>query len=130
MADTGKNASFSFDGTVYDQDDCLSGWNMNKSVNEVMYQCGGYDKAAAGTKAATFSISLALAATDTAKLQALAEGAMGAFEAHPAGDTATYMEITSTDALITQANVSAPVNGIISIDLQIRLNDWTLAAAT
>ena len=130
MADTGKNAAFTFNSVVYDADDCVQSWTLNDSINEVVYQCGGYDKGAAGTRSATFSTSLALSQTDTTKHQALYPGATGAFEAHPAGDTATYIEITSTSALITSANTSAPVNGIITIDLTIRLNDITLATAT
>lgn len=130
MPDTGKLGSFSFDGTVYDEDDCLSGWTLNDAINEVVYQCGGYDRAAAGTRTATFSISLGLAQDDTTKLTALYPGATGAFEAHPAGDTATYLEITATDSLITVANKSAPINGIITLDLTIRLQDITLGTAT
>ncbi len=127
---TGKNASFSFGGTVYDADDCVSNWTLNDAINEVIYQCGGYDKGAAGTRSATFSVTLALAAADTTKVGALVPGGTGAFEAHPAGDTATYQEITATEALVTQATRSAPQNGVITMDLSIRLNDITLGTAT
>lgn len=130
MADTGKNASFSFGGTVYDEEDCVSGWALNHAINEVIYQCGGFDKGAAGTETATFSVSLSLAKDDDAKVSALAPGTIDTFEAHPAGDTAANIEITSTEALVTQANQSAPANDVISLDLQIRLNDITTGAAT
>jgi hypothetical protein len=130
MADTGVNASFKFGATTYDSDDCLSGWNLNDAIQEIVYQCGGVERAAAGPRVATFSISMGLDATDTAKVIALYPGAEGAFEAHPAGDTATYIEITATDGLITQANKSAPQNGIITLDLTIRLQDITIGTAT
>lgn len=130
MADTGVKASFSFNGQVYDEDDCVSGWNLNDSINEVVYQCGGMDKGAAGTRSADFSVSLGLSATDVDKVQALAPGQKAAFEAHPAGDSAGYIEVTATEALIRQANKSAPTNGIITMDVQIRLNDITLGTAT
>ena len=130
MPATGKLASFSFAATVYDEDDCVSGWSLNDSINEIIYVCGGQDQAAAGTRSTMFNVSLGLAATDTAKVIALYPGATGAFEAHPAGDTDTYIEVTATDALITVANKSAPSNGIITLDLTIRLNDVTLGAAT
>lgn len=130
MPDTGKLASFSFGGTVYDEDDCVGGWSLNDAINEIIYQCGGQDTAAAGTRSTTFSASLGLEATDHAKITALAPGTSGAFEGHPAGDTATYIEVLATDSLVTVANQSAPANGIISLDVTIRLNDITTQAAS
>ena len=127
---TGKLASFSFNSTVYDEDDCVMGWSLNDSINEIIYQCGSQDQAAAGTRSSVFNVSLGLEATDTAKLAALYPGPTGAFEGHPAGDTPTYMEVTATDSLITVANKSAPSNGIITLDLTIRLQDITLGTAT
>lgn len=130
MADTGLLASFKFDNEVYDEDDCLSGWSLADQIQEVIYQCGGMEKGAAGPRSAVFNVALGLAADDTAKVSALYPGATGAFEAHPAGDTPSYIEVTATDALVRVANKSAPANGIITLDLQIRLNDITLGTAT
>lgn len=130
MPDTGRYASFKFGSEVYDEDDCISGWQLNDAINEVIYSCGGQDQAAAGNRTTTFSVSLGLAATDTAKVNALYPGAKAAFEAHPAGDQPGYMEVIASEALITTANKSAPNNGIITLDLTIRLNDVTLAVAT
>lgn len=130
MADTGKNASFKLGSTTYGTSDCLQSWAINDAINEVVYQCQGYDKAAAGSRSVTFAVSLALSVTDTTKVSALAPGTTGAFEAHPGGDTDSYIEIISTSALVTQRNLSAPVNGIITADVQIRLNDVTFQAAS
>lgn len=130
MADTGLSASFSFGGTVYDEDDCVQSWQLNKAINKVIYQCSQMDKAAVGTKVITFAVSLALAATDTAKLAALVEGAKDTFEAHPAGDTATYIEVVAAEAVIEQANMGTGPNNIILLDLVFHLNDITTGAAT
>lgn len=131
MATSGKLASFKVGSTVYDSDDCVSGWAINDMVNEIVHQCGGYDQAVGGTRSVTFTASLGLSATDTAKISALAPGAaVTTFEAHPAGDTATYIEITSTDGLIVSRNISAPANGIITLDVTIRLNNVTFGAAS
>lgn len=127
---TGKDASFSFGGTVYDADDCLQGWSLNDAINEVIYQCDGFDKAAVGTRSAVFSASLVLAAADTTKVSAMEPGTTGAFEAHPAGDTATYIEVVATEAVVNAANKSTSPNGIITMDVTIRLNDITLQAAS
>lgn len=129
MADSGKLASFTFAATVYDQDDCVQSWDLDHSINEVLYQCGGYEKAAVGNTSAVFTVTLALAKTDTAKLSALAPGTIGTFEAHPGGDSASNIEITSTQAVVISAPISTSPNDIISVDLTIRLNDITIGAA-
>lgn len=130
MAVSGKLASFTFNSVTFDETDCLQGWNLNDAINEIVYQCNSYDKGVAGTRTVTFSGSMALDATDTAKLAALTPGATASdFEAHPAGDTATYVEITSTDALCVSANQTTAPNAIYTIDFTIRLNDVTIGAA-
>ena len=130
MADSGKNAAFTFATIVYDVDDCLQGWDLNSAINDVVYQCGGYDRHLVGAKSVTFRASLALAATDTTKVTALAPGTTGAFECHPAGDTATYIEIEVSRAQVNSANMSAPINGIIAIDVEFGLDDIDYGVST
>jgi len=130
MADTGKNQSFKFGSTTYTSADCIQQGAINDAINEVVYQCSGMDKGAAGTRSVTFAVTLALSVTDVTKINALYPGATGAFEAHPGGDTPTYIEVVAASALITQANKPQPVNGILTLDLVIRLNDITYRAAS
>lgn len=130
MADSGKNASFSFASTVYDTDDCLQNWDLNPSVEDVTYYCNGRTKHAVGNADAVFSCQLALAADDTGKISALAEGATGAWEGHPGGDTAGNIEFTSTKGTVINVPTSAPQNGVITIDVTIALDDLTRATAT
>ncbi len=130
MAVSGKLAEFVFNAVTFDADDCLQSWNLNDAVNEIVYQCNSMDKGAAGTRSVTFSGSVALAAADTAKVAALTPGANAAdFEAHPAGDTATYVEVTSSDATCITANMSTAPNSVLIIDFSIRLNQVTIGAA-
>ena len=126
----GKLAAFTFNSVTFNADDCIQGWNLNDAINEIVYQCNSYDKGAVGTRSVTFAGSLALDATDTAKVAALTPGVTVAdFEAHPAGDTATYVEVTSTSAMCVSANQSTAPNSIYTIDFTIRLNDVTIGAA-
>ncbi len=127
---SGKNASFSFAGDVYDGDDCLQDSGLDDAINEVVYQCSGYDKGVAGTRTAVFNVTLALSATDHAKINKLNPGDTGAFFYWPAGNTTTYFEIKALSSLITSASFSAPVNGVLAVDLSIRLNDITIQAAS
>lgn len=129
MAFTGKNTEILFDSTSLGLTDCLQGSNLADAINEAVYQCNGFDKGVAGTQSTTFDFSAAVEVTDIVKLNAFAPGLTGVFEWHPAGDTATYIEVTSTEALITGRNLSDPVNGICTMDVTMRLNDVTIAAA-
>jgi hypothetical protein len=130
MAVTGKLARFVFNGVTFDDGDCLQGWNLNDAINEVVYQCNSFDQGVAGTRTVTFSGSMALDATDTAKLAALTPGATAAdFVAYPAGTTATYVKVTSASALCVTANLTTGPNAIFAVDFSIRLNAVTIGAA-
>ena len=130
MADSGKSASFSFASTVYDADDCLQSWELNKSVEDITYYCNGRTKHLGGNADAVFTSTLALAKDDTGKISALAEGSTGAWEGHPGGDAAGNIEYTSTKGTVINAPVSAPQNGVITIDVTIALDDLTESVAT
>ena len=129
MADSGKLAEFTFATVVYDADDCLQGWDINDAIQDVVYQCNGYDKHAVGNRGISFRASLALAATDTTKVTAFAPGTTGAFEAHPGGDTAGNIEITATKATVISAPLSSGPNNVIAIDVELALDDVTYTTA-
>ena len=129
MADSGKKAAFTFAGTSYTTASCISSWDFNDAINDIVYQCNGYDKHALGTRSATFRVTLGLAAADTTRVIALAPGTTGAFLAHPAGDVTGNIEISAARAQVNTANISAPINGIIAMDIEIALDDVTLTTA-
>ena len=129
MADSGKKAAFTFAGTSYTTASCLQSWDFNNAINDIVYQCNGYDKHLPGTNAATFRVSLALAAVATTTVIAFAPGTTGVFLAHPAGDVTGNIEISATRAQVNSANISAPMNGVIMIDIEIALDDVTLTTA-
>jgi hypothetical protein len=130
MPVSGLNASFKLGATTYDSDDCIQGWDLDDALNDIVYQCTQFNKHIVGARTVVFSGTLALDATDTTKINALKAGTQGAFEGHPAGDTATYMEIISTQGTVTRSHMSAPINGVITLDFDIALDDVTYQAAT
>ena len=93
------------------------------SINDVIYQCDGYDKHAGGTKTASFRASLAINSTDVALTCGFAPGTTGWFLGAPAGNTTDYIRVIAATAIVTSAPITAPVNGICVIDLDIQLND-------
>ena len=129
MADSGKKAAFSFAGTSYTTASCLQGWDLSNAVNDIVYQCNGFDKHLPGTGSASFRVSLALAATATTTVIAFAPGTTGTFTAHPSGDVTGYIEVSATRAQVNSANISAPINGVITVDIEIALDDITLTTA-
>ena len=129
MADSGKLASFKFGATTYTTAHCLQSWDLNSAINDVVYQCGGYDKHLVGSKTLSFRTTLGLAATATTTVIAFAPGTTGAFECHPGGDSAGRIEVTATRAQVNSANMSAPINGIIALDIELALDDVTYTTA-
>jgi len=130
MADSGKLAAFTFAGTSYTSSACLQGFDFNNAINDIVYQCNGYDKHLPGTNAATFRVQLALAKTATTTVIALAPGTTGAWLGHPAGDVTGNIEISATRAQVNSANLSAGPNAVIALDVEFALDDVTLTTAS
>lgn len=131
MADRGNKASFMFNGVTYSTADCISAWDFGNSITDIVYQCDGADKHLGGTEAVDFRVTLGLDSTDTTYISAFNPGTSSTqFEAHPGGDTATYIELSSTKALVISRNITAPMNGIIAMDIVIALDNITTTSAT
>lgn len=129
MSKSGNNASVLFGSTTYDETDCLQSVSLNRNGNPVTYPCGGTLLSEPGIASYTLTFSVALDATDTAKVAALAENQTGIVEFHPAGDTATYIEYSSTNGTIATANTTSGAGTIITLDVTINLDDVTDGAA-
>lgn len=129
MADSGKKASFVFAGTTFTTASCLQSWDFSNAINDIVYQCNGYDKHLPGTVTAMFRVSLALAATATTTVIALAPGTTGTFQANPGGDVTGNIEISATRAQVNSANISTGPNAVIMVDVEIALDDVTLTTA-
>jgi hypothetical protein len=127
---TGINESFKFGSTVYDADDCLQSGAIGDAIQEILIQCGGYNVAGEGPRDVTFTVSMGLAATDVAKINALEPGTTAAMEIHPAGDTFGYIEVISTAAKVISRPINYAVGAFITMDVTFRLNDVTFQAAS
>lgn len=131
MPDTGVNAKVLINTTTFTTTDCIQSNAINDAINKVIYICGGYDKAAAGSRVVTFTFSVALAKTDVTKINAVAPGTvLTAFEAHPGGDTAGNIEIISTDGIIESRPINWGPNSMIAMDVTVHLNNVTFQAAS
>lgn len=130
MADRGNLASFGWEGVTYSTNDCLSAWDFADSINDIVYQCNGYDKHLGGTRALEFRFSIGLDADDTTKISPFVPGTESTqFEAHPGGSTTNYIEITSTKAVVLSRDITAPMNGIIGMSVVIALDNAVTTVA-
>jgi len=128
MAIGGKLAGFKFATLEYTTQSCIQSWDFQSAINAITYQCNGYDKTASGTKQVAFRITMGLDA-DTTLLINFMPGTTGLWEGFPAGETTGYIKITSTRGTVISAPLSAPQNGIISMDVEIALDDVTYTTA-
>jgi len=132
MAVTGRYALFKF-GTTYGPADCLQGMDITDNINDVVYQCNGYDKHVPGTRALTARVSMALptgsATTVLSHIYPGAESTQAWFM--PMGRApAKKPQYTPSRAQCNRADVSAPINGIIVADFEFGLDSITITAAT
>jgi hypothetical protein len=124
-------SSLKFNSQTYSAASCIQSLQYNYSVDGHDYQCDGYVKVVAGAKNISVSFSLVLERTDTVIIAALVPGTNAAdFELHIWGDTATYLEIASSDATLMSRNGGGSANGIAVWDCEFRLNQVTEGAAS
>ena len=130
MADNGNLASITFGAVTYDETDCLQGITLNLNGQPITFNCNGTLKSIPGIASYTLTANMAISKTDTAKVTALRENTTGTLEYHPAGDTATYIEYTSTNATVASLVNNGGSGNLLSLDITWNLDDLTDGAAT
>ena len=118
----GDKASFVFGSTTYL---CLTNYSWTNSVQEAVSRCsssgGAVTHRNVGAPDDVFTFDVILEAGDVTTINAFKDGASGAFEFHPQGDTAATIEFVATTAVATSLGLSGGVDshGILSITLGI-----------
>lgn len=117
-------------GTVYGASDCIQVASFTNGKEDITYRCGGDYAHLSGTSSIMLDFSIALLATDTAKVTALAPGATGIAEYHPFGDAAGRIEHTTTKATVMKADLSDSAGKVVTLDVTLAWDDVTSTAAT
>jgi len=130
MAGSGLLQSFTFGGLTFDTDNCVQSAGVNTSLQTGQYQCSGIMKNVVGAKSFSFNYSLAIPVANDSEITALDVGSTSTFVYYPFGNTATYIKLTATRGVSTALNISAPANGVVTVDGTIVLDDLTVGAAT
>ncbi|MCO5189171.1 MAG: hypothetical protein M9918_13390 [Anaerolineae bacterium] len=129
MADAGL-PSITIAGTTFDDDDCVQSAEITVGGVEISYYCGADTYYITGAEEVILTFTLALAQTDTTAMAAIARGTSGVCEFHPFGDTATYIEYTTTNGTITNHRLSSNPAAAGLIEVTCRWDDVTIGAAT
>lgn len=129
------NPSVKINATTFDSDDCVQDAQLTINGIEATYFCSGNEVGAISGASIMLTFSLVLALADTAKvavLDAVLDKPQAAvtMEYHPGGDTATYIEATTTAGLVKDVVFGSPANGLITADVTCRWNNLTLGAAS
>ena len=117
-------------GTVYGASDCIQVASFTNGKEDITYRCGGDYAHLSGTSNIMLDFSIALLATDTAKVTALAPGATGIAEYHPFGDAAGRIEHDTTKATVIKADLSDSAGKVVTLDVTLAWDDVTSTAAT
>lgn len=122
--------SIKFGGTTYGSSDCIQVASFTNGKEDITYRCGGDYAHLSGTSNIMLDFSIALAATDTTKVSALAPGATGIAEYHPFGDTAGNIEHTTTKATVMKADLSDSAGKVVTLDVTLAWDNVTSTPAT
>lgn len=119
-----------FGSNVYDADDCIQVASFTNGKEDITYRCGGDYAHLAGTSSIMLDFSIALAATDTAKITALAPGATGTVQYFPFGVTSTYQKFLTSKGTVMKADSSDSAGKVVTLDVTIAWDDVTAEAST
>jgi hypothetical protein len=119
-----------FGGTTYDSDDCIQVASFTNEKEDITYRCGGDYAHLSGTSNIMLNFSLALAASDTTKIAALAPGTTGVAEYFPFDDSTGYIKHSTTKATVISANESDSAGKVVTLDVVLAWDDVTSGAAT
>lgn len=124
---TGLGTVFEWNSVEYD---IVQNASYQRMVDDVTAIIAGVKLGYPGPASYTFRVSLAIKKTDHALLNTLAEGEMSAAALYIGGNTAGNAKLSSTEAVILESSGNITPNSYVPLDLSIRFNNLTIAAAT
>ena len=117
--------SVSFNSVTYT---CIQNLTVTINGSDVSYFCGSNVLHAAGPQDVMCTFSLALDKDDTTEVAALDYNTEAAMIAWPAGNTATYIQHSTTNATIVEVSHVSDPGSVILLNITTRWDDITSAA--
>lgn len=122
----GLGTAFEWNSVEYD---VIQNASYGRMVDDVTAIIAGVKVGYPGPASYVFRISLAIKKTDYALLNTLAEGETSAAALYLGGSVTGNAKLSSTEAVIDEASGNVSPAAYIPLDLTIRFNNLTIAAA-
>lgn len=109
---------------------CLQSIELTATAPPTEIECGGATSVnyVVGIPRYSMTVTGALDDEDDPLLNAVLPNTAGAITCDPAGTTATHIDISSTNATVSDLSSSFPVNGFASYSITFLLDDITIGA--
>ena len=109
---------------------CVQSIDISRTAPITEIECAGATSAEqiVGIPRYTMTVVGALNDDDNALLGYIDPGDSGAIACDPAGTTTGHLDISSTNATVSDAPISMPVNGFSTYSVTFVLDDLTIAA--
>lgn len=109
---------------------CIQSIDISRTAPVTEIECAGATSTEqiVGIPRYTITVTGALNDDDNALLGAIDPGDAGAIACDPAGTTAGHLDISSTNATVTDAPVSLPINGFSTYGATFACDDLTIGA--
>lgn len=109
---------------------CLQTVTVGGTAPNTEVECSGTASVenVAGLPRYSMSFSGALETDDDTLVDGILPGESGSVTFNPAGTTATYIRVTSSNGIITDFSMTVPVNGFAQYSGTLVLDDLTIAA--
>lgn len=106
---------------------CLTDFTFSETVEVAMARCSGASGATvvripATGKDATFTFNVLAEDDWVTEMNALAPGTTGAFEFHPAGDSAGRIEMIATECIVRSRGLTGSVADLTVMPVTIEIN--------
>lgn len=124
---TNSTTAMTFGGTALT---CLQSIDLATTSPSTEIECGGATAVTFLTGVPRYRMTVvgALDDEDDPLLNALLPNSTGAITTDPAGTTADHIDISSTNATVSDMSASMPVNGFSTYSVTFLLDDITIGA--
>jgi hypothetical protein len=131
---SGANQSLTFNSITFGSGgSCITSVEYSDDIDDFVAECAGATtkEHVPGLRNISATVSGYLNQADVALLNAIAPGIADTDWVHyPAGNTSTYIKITSSNATVLSRSISVPVSGITTFSFTAALDAMTIAAVT
>ncbi len=124
---TNATTAMTFGGTSLT---CLQSIEVTTSAPITEIECGGATAVSflVGVPRYRMTVTGALDDEDDPLMGAITAGDTGAITCDPAGTTSNHIDISSTNATVSDSSFSFPVNGFAQYSVTLLLDDITIGA--